>query len=55
MPGAIFTPTNAITIENLDEYWDGKAEVAKGAPVKFQTIDEYNAGDAASDNPFTTR
>ncbi|MGE5496405.1 MAG: substrate-binding domain-containing protein [Burkholderiales bacterium] len=55
MPGAIFTPTNAITIENVDEYWDGKAEVAKGAPVKFQTIDEYNAGDAASDNPFATR
>lgn len=55
MPGAIFTPTNAITIENLDQYWDGKAEVANGAPVKFQSIDEYNAGDASSDNPFLTR
>ena len=55
MPGAIFTPTNAITLENLDQYWDGEAEVAFGAPVKFQTIDEYNAANAESDNPFSTR
>lgn len=55
MPGAIFTPTNAITIENLDQYWDGKAEVAFGAPVDFKTIDEYNAANASSDNPFATR
>ncbi|MDR1619763.1 MAG: hypothetical protein LBS18_03770, partial [Clostridiales bacterium] len=55
MPGAIFTPTNAITRENLDQYWDGVAEVAFGSPIAFQTIDEYNAGDAASDNPLPTR
>jgi ribose transport system substrate-binding protein len=55
MPGAVFTPTNAITRDNLDEYWDGVAEVAFGSPVAFQTIDEYNAGDSASDNPLPTR
>jgi hypothetical protein len=55
MPGAIFTPTNAITIENLANYWDGEAEVAFGAPVEFRNIDEYNASDAASDNPFSIR
>jgi ribose transport system substrate-binding protein len=55
LPAAVFTPTVAITRENLDEYWDGKAEVAFGAPVTFQTIDEYNAAQAEGGDPFQTR
>jgi ribose transport system substrate-binding protein len=52
LPGVVFTPTDAITQDNLSTYWDGKAEIANGIPYDFQNIDEYNAAAQENDNPF---
>jgi ribose transport system substrate-binding protein len=52
LPGVVFTPTDAITQENLSTYWNGTAEIANGIPYDFQNIDEYNAAAQENDNPF---
>lgn len=38
-----YTPTVAITIENVDDYYDPNMTIAKGIPFEVETIDEYNA------------
>lgn len=42
MPANSFTPTIAITIENVDEYYDAELDFAKFAPWTPLTTQEYN-------------
>jgi ribose transport system substrate-binding protein len=43
-----FMPTVAITPENVDEYYDPDADLAKGIAGKFWTVPEYNAAHSSS-------
>ncbi|MDR1204855.1 MAG: sugar ABC transporter substrate-binding protein [Peptococcaceae bacterium] len=47
-----FTPTVAITAENVDEYYDPAKPLAEGMPYEFQTVDEYNASVSDTADPF---
>lgn len=43
LPATSYTPTYAVTAENIDEVWDGEAAFAAMQPWDVQTIDDYNA------------
>ena len=48
-----YTPTTAITAENLDQFYDPDLPMAKGIPYELEDIDDYNLrmSDAGGD-PF---
>jgi len=43
LPATSYTPTYAVTPENIDEVWDGSAAFAAASEWEVQTIDDYNA------------
>ncbi len=46
LPANSYTPTVAITKENVDQYYDPNSDFAKSTPWQLQTIDQYNAANA---------
>jgi hypothetical protein len=47
-----YTPTVAITAENLDEFYDPNEPLAGGLEYEFQTVEEYNASVSDTADPF---
>ena len=43
LPATSYTPTYAVTPENIDQVWDGSAAFAAASDWAVQTIDDYNA------------
>jgi len=43
LPATSYTPTYAVTPDNIDQVWDGSAAFAAASEWHVQTIDEYNA------------
>ena len=43
LPATSYTPTYAVTPDNLDQVWDGSAAFAAASDWAVQTIDDYNA------------
>jgi len=47
-----YTPTVAITKENVDEFYDPDKPLAAGMDYELQTVDEYNASVSDTADPF---
>jgi len=47
-----YTPTLAITKENVDDFYDPDKPLAGGMPYELQTVDEYNASVSDTADPF---
>jgi len=47
-----YTPTLAITKENLDKFYDPSKPLAAGMDYELQTVDEYNASVSDTADPF---
>ena len=43
LPATSYTPTYAVTPDNIDQVWDGSAAFAAASDWAVQTIDDYNA------------
>ena len=52
LPANIFTPTVAITKENVHEFYDPDRNLAKGMPFDLLTIPEFNANVGSDGPPF---
>ncbi len=47
-----YTPTVAITKENVDEFYDPEKDLAGGLDYELQTVDQYNSSVSDTAPPF---